>query len=173
MILLVLAGSKKLVDPAPTVGALRSAGWPSAGPLVRLLGAVEMGVAGWFLVAGGPVPAILGALLYAGFAVFVGRALVRDVPISSCGCLGSRDTPPSVSHAVVNLFAVGVLTAGAIIPVAPLGGLVGQGMDVVVPQTIFIGAVPFLLYGILTVLPLVGKRAVRASDPLPMPGRRA
>lgn len=172
MLLLLVAGVQKVMDPGPTAGALRSAMLPSARGLVRLLGAGELAVAGAFLVVGGPVPAALGAGFYVGFAGFVVYALVRDLPISSCGCLGSIETPPSPVHVVLDVGAATVLVLAAIIPVAPLGGLAGQGLDVVIPYTVLTGAATYLLYALLTVLPLVGRRALRLADPLPIPTRR-
>jgi len=172
VLLLLLAGVQKLIDPSPTAGALRSAGFPSHRNLVRLLAAVEVLVAAAFFAFGGPLPAIGAAVLYLGFAAFVALALVRNLPVSSCGCLGKVDTPPSAVHVAVNLGAVVVLVIAGIIPIEPMGGLVGQSAGVVVPQVLLIGAVTYLLYGLLTALPLVGKRAFRAT-PLPGPGRRA
>lgn len=172
VLLLLLAGVQKLLDPSPTAGALRSAGFPSHRNLVRLLAAAEVAVAASFFVVGGAWPAIGAAVLYLGFAGFVALALTRNLPVSSCGCLGKVDTPPSVVHVAVNLGAVVVLVIAAIIPIEPMGGLVGQSAGVVVPQVLLIGAVTYLLYGLLTALPLVGRRALRAT-PLPEPGRRA
>src|SRR5690606_6627158 len=103
VLLLLLAGVQKLIDPSPTAGALRSAGFPSHRNLVRLLAAVEVIVGGSFFVAGGPWPVLGAAVLYLGFAGFVALALTRNLPVSSCGCLGKVDTPPSVVHVAVNL----------------------------------------------------------------------
>lgn len=172
MLLLLLAGVQKIIDPAPTAGALRLAGLPSRGFVVRGLGAFEFVVATLFFAVGGPWPAVAGAALYLGFAGFVALALARNLPVSSCGCFGKVDTPPSAVHVAVNLGAVAVLVFAAIIPIQPMGGLVGQSAGVVGPQVLLVGAVAYLLYGMLTALPLVGKRASARSTPLPAPGRR-
>ena len=91
--LLVISGGNKLFDPEPTRGALREAGLPSF-----RLAAIGLGV--WEILAGSVAlvfgEVIGGALLivtYAGFALFVGWALVREIPIQSCGCFG-RETRP-------------------------------------------------------------------------------
>ena len=174
MILLLVAGAQKLLDPSSTSGALQAAGLPSALALVRALGLVEVGAGVAYLVWGGPLPAAAGALLYAGFGWFVINAIARDLPISSCGCLGATETPPTMIHVVMNLGSLGVLVAAVIIPVAPLGGLVGQELDVLVPHVLFTGATVYLLYALLTVLPLVSKRArVDASTFLPLSRRPA
>ncbi len=172
MLLLMIAGVQKVADPAPTAGALRSAGIRSGPLFVRLLGSAEIAVAIAFLVAGGSWAAASGALFYAGFAGFVLLALSRDIPISSCGCFGKTDTPPSVAHVALNLGSVGILALAAIIPLQPMGGLVDASAGVVVPYVVAVGATVYLLYGMLTALPLVGKRAIQGATPLPVPGRR-
>jgi hypothetical protein len=171
MVVLLIAGTQKLLDPSPTSGALRAAGLPASGTLVRLLGLVEAGTAIFFLVVGGPVPAAMGSLLYAGFAWFVINALVRDLPISSCGCLGATETPPTMIHVVMNLGALGLLGAAVIIPVAPMGGVVGQELNVVIPYVLFTGATVYMLYAILAVLPLITRRA-RATGATLLPAPR-
>ena len=172
MLLLLIAGVQKMVDPASTSGAMRSAGLPSSWLVVRLLGTAEFAAAGAFFVFGGPWPALVGAVFYLGCAGFVAMALVKDLPISSCGCLGTTETPPSLVHVMVNLGAVAILMTAAIIPIQPLGGLAGESAGVVVPYVVVVGAIAYLLYGMLTALPLVGKRAIQGAMPLPVPGRR-
>lgn len=170
--LLLIAGVQKVVDPSSTSGALRAARLPSRPGLVRLLGGVEAGVAGWWLVAGGPLPAILAAAFYAGFAWFVINALVRKLPISSCGCLGSTETPPTVVHVIMNVTAVAVLLVAAMTPVAPLGGLAGVEWGVAVPYLLLVGASVYMLYAMLTVLPLVSRtRRGDSTTMLPDPAR--
>jgi hypothetical protein len=172
--LLLVAGTQKLIDPSSTSGALRAADLPGSIALVRLLALAEMGVAVAFLVWGGPVPAALGALLYAGFAGFVVNAIWRDLPISSCGCLGATETPPTMVHVVLNLGATVVLAFAAIIPIGPLGGLVGQEVRTVLPFVLFTGVTVYLLYAMLAILPLVSRRAIsRLPSPLATPVRRA
>lgn len=171
MLLLLIAGIQKILDPTSTSGALRAAGLPSRRVLVRLLGASEVVVAGWWVVMGGPLPALGAALLYAGFAWFVVNALVRKLPVSSCGCLGSADTPPTMVHVVMNSVAASILFVAAIIPVSPMGGLVGAEWSLVLPYSMMVAASVYMLYALLTVLPLVSKSARPAppafvSDPV-------
>jgi hypothetical protein len=171
MLLILIAGTQKVIDPATTAGALRAARLPDSTLLVRLLGVAEVSTAVFFVAEGGPIPALAGALLYAGFAWFVINALVRRLPISSCGCLGAADTPPTMVHVVLNLIAVGVMLGAAIIPIAPLGGLLGQEVKTVVPHVLFTGASVYMLYALLAVLPLVSKRA-RVASPTFIPAPR-
>ncbi len=172
MVLLLFAGAQKIVDPSSTAGALRVARLPSSHPIVRFVGAAEVLVVVSFLVWGGPLPALAGAAFYGGFAWFVINALVRRLPISSCGCLGATETPPTMIHVVMNLGAVALLVTAVIIPIAPMGGLVGQESKVIFPYMLFTGAAVYLLYALLAVLPLVGRKA-RSTDAtfLPTPRR--
>ena len=81
---------------------------------MRVGGAVEVVIGIGALVVGGPVFAALVALSYLAFAGFVVLALRSGSPISSCGCFGKVDTPPSAVHVVIDLVAVGVATTVAI-----------------------------------------------------------
>ncbi len=123
-LLLAVAGTAKAIRPLPTSRALRAAGLPSAAGLVRLLGAFEAVLAVVALAVAGPVPAALIAISYASFAAFVGYARARGLSISSCGCFGKPDTPPTTAHLVVNLAAalLAVIAAAAPGP-SPLGQL--------------------------------------------------
>jgi hypothetical protein len=91
------AGIAKAVRPADTATALRAA--PA---LVRIGAVAEVAVATAALAAPGPVTGALVATSYAAFAVFVVVALRRGWALSSCGCFGRPDTPPTVAHAVLN-----------------------------------------------------------------------
>ena len=99
--LLGASGVAKLVDPAPTTGAMGEAGLPSSNVLSRLLGVVEVAAAVLGLAVGG-VAVLAGALLYIGFVIFTFGALRKRIPLASCGCFGRDDTPPSVLHVVYN-----------------------------------------------------------------------
>lgn len=158
MILLMIAGIQKIFDPSTTSGALRAARLPSSPRTVRLLGLLEVGVVTAFLVWGGPAPALFAAILYAGFAWFVLNAIVRKLPISSCGCLGSAETPPTLVHVVMNIAAVVVLVVAVAIPMGPMGGVIGVGWAVAVPYVLLVGVSTYMLYALLTVLPLVSRR---------------
>lgn len=172
MILLLVAGAQKVLDPSSTSGALRAARLPSSPILVRGLGSSEVATGVAFLVWGGPLPAAIGAVFYAGFAWFVINALARKLPISSCGCLGATETPPTMIHVAMNLGSLGLLASAAIIPVAPMGGLVGQELNVLIPYVLFTGATVYLLYALLAVLPLISKRArTGGATFLPVPRR--
>ena len=104
--------------------------------VVRIGGAVEavIGVAALFV--GGPVLCALVAVSYLAFAIFVAVALRTGAPISSCGCFGKVDTPPSLVHVVLDVAFAGVATAAAITGDVALPDVLGDQP---------LAGVPFLL----------------------------
>jgi hypothetical protein len=105
--LLALAGFAKAMQPAATAGALAALGLPHRRWLVRAGGSAEALLAFAAHVTGDATLAILVAMSYAGFALFVAAALYRGTPLSSCGCFGKIDTPPSPMHVALDLLAAG------------------------------------------------------------------
>lgn len=173
--LLALAGAQKIADPEATVGALKAAGLPGTRTVVMALGAFELstGVAG--IVIGGRILPFVASGLYAGFALFVINALVRKLPIRSCGCLGASETPPSVIHVVVNVAAAGTLLLAVMSPVDVISQMPSLGVGDGLAFLLFTGGVVYLLNGTLTVLPLhvQRSRAARRESPVHLsPGRR-
>jgi len=110
--LLGAGGASKVVRPAPTARALGVMGLPSSPTLVRLGAGAELAVAAGAMAGAGRVFAFLVAASYLGFAAFVLAALRRGSPLSSCGCFGVADTPPTAVHVGINLAAAAV--AGAV-----------------------------------------------------------
>jgi hypothetical protein len=101
LVLLIAAGVSKMVDPAPTTGAMRTARLPSSHLITSALGLAEV-VAGAAGLAYGGVWLIGPTLLYAGFFAFTALAVRRRLPLQSCGCFGRDDTPPTRLHIVFN-----------------------------------------------------------------------
>jgi hypothetical protein len=161
-LLLAAAGAAKVVDPTDTVGALRAFGLPVPAGVVRTFGGFEALLAVAAALTGAPVLALGVAASYLLFTVFVLVALVRDLPIGSCGCFGKLDTPPSVLHVVVNLgataAAVGVAFAGdgtgigTVLSDQPLAGL---------PMLLLVAVGTYAAFTALTVVPQL--RAVRTE----------
>ncbi|HSP37308.1 MAG TPA: MauE/DoxX family redox-associated membrane protein [Frankiaceae bacterium] len=150
--LLILAAVPKIRYPDDTARALRSTGLPGSNLLVRLLAVIEILIGGYALLIGDRASAGLVAVSYLGFTGFVLLARSRDGVVSSCGCFGQRDTPPTRSHVVVTaLLAAGAV--GAVI--APAGSVLdlvdrpGQGVALVLLSGICVG----LAYLALAVLP--------------------
>ena len=93
----------------------------------------------------------------------MGTALARRVPLSSCGCFGADDTPPTVTHLVVDLAAAGVATAVALggdgAVSLPDGSVVLQGAFL-----LLVAIATWLAYTVLTLLPRLGAAARRTSE---------
>jgi hypothetical protein len=102
-LLLIVSGGSKIGDAAPTSGALRAARLPAGKAAVWALGGAEVVAGAAALAIPGPLPALAVSALYVLFAGFVVVALVRRLPLQSCGCFGRSDTPPTIGHAVYNL----------------------------------------------------------------------
>jgi len=110
--LLGAGGASKIVRPATTARALGTMGLPSSTALVRAGAGAELAVAAGALAGGGRLFAGLVAASYLAFAIFVLVALRGGVPLSSCGCFGVADTPPTAVHVGINVAATAV--AGAV-----------------------------------------------------------
>lgn len=108
------AGAAKAVRPHDTARALLGAGLPVGVAAVRAGSIVEVAVGAVALGAGGPWALAALAASYAGFAVFVTWALRTGASLSSCGCFGEPDTPPTASHASICAAAAGLTAAAAL-----------------------------------------------------------
>lgn len=122
--LLVAGGAPKTLRPATTVNALASVGVRVPAMVVRAFGAGEAVLGLAVVLIGGRVALTLTAASYAGFAAFVATALRRGGVVSSCGCVGRDDTPPTAAHLAVNLLFA-ALTAAAV--AAPATGVIDLG----------------------------------------------
>jgi hypothetical protein len=109
--LLVVSAIPKLGRPGATITALRSVGMTWVGSkAVALLTLAEVAAGLTAITLGGRWADVSVAALYAGFSVFLIRAL--GVPTASCGCTGRNDTPPSIAHLVMTVvFAAGASAA--------------------------------------------------------------
>jgi hypothetical protein len=152
-LLVVVAGLMKVSRPKYTVGALRAARLPANHILVRGLGAGEAIVGIAAVVYGGPLWAVAVAVFYIGFALFVVYGLRSGLPIASCGCFGSPDTPPSVGHVVLNSTAAVVALAVAMAPLGAWVGLPGTDAGTAAAFLLFSAATVYLLYAVVNVLP--------------------
>jgi hypothetical protein len=159
-LLLLLSGVQKLLHPLLAHRALRLTGLPSHPRAVRALGAAELVVGtGTLLLASRWWPAALAAL-YAGFAAFVVLALWRNTPLSSCGCFGAAETPPTPLHAGINAAIAAVaLLAATDPPDAPIEVVTDGGASAVgfAAGSLFVASV---VYAALT--QRFGSRATRS-----------
>jgi hypothetical protein len=159
-LLLVVGGAAKVRRPDDTARAFRALGVLSSPPLVRLLAAGEMAVGAAALLAGGRLVTVLVAASYLGFSAFVLLAMLRGGVLSSCGCFGSTDTPPTFVHVLVTLGLAAVSLATVADPVGPLlDGLSGQPL-IGLPFLALIGCCVWMAYAALAILPRAGRRAV-------------
>jgi len=156
-VLATAAGLAKLVRPhhtAVAVGAVVGRAVPLPDAAVRAGAALEAAVG--VAALGGWRPAILAlAASYGAFAAFVTAALASGRPISSCGCFGEPDVPPTRLHvafdaAAASAAALLATSAGPLPSVVstlrsqPLGG---------VPWVLLVGAGAGAAYLVLGELP--------------------
>jgi hypothetical protein len=87
-------------------------GAPASASVVRLGAAVAVIISLGAVAGLGRPFALAVSLAYLLLAAFVLAALMRHVPLQSCGCFGKEDTPPTTGHLVVNV--VGAVIAGAV-----------------------------------------------------------
>ncbi|WP_432545534.1 MauE/DoxX family redox-associated membrane protein [Kineococcus sp. SYSU DK004] len=175
--LLVVAGVAKVRRPRSTAQALRTQSLPSGTALVRLLGAAELLVVALAL-SGSPAGAWALAAAYAGFTAFVVLALVRRRPLSSCGCFGAADVPPTAAHVAVTGALAAVGAAVALTGGAGLGAVLaaGPGPALAVAVSAAVGTGLSLL--VLTALPRLraaapSRRSAATSTPTTAPGAPA
>jgi hypothetical protein len=99
------------------------------------------------------VPALLVATSFALFTMFVVVALVRHVPIGSCGCFGKVDTPPSLVHVGVNLGAVVTALAVAFGPGGGIGDVLADQPLLGLPFLALVAIATYAAYLAMTLVP--------------------
>ena len=105
------AGLAKVMRPEFTARALEVAGIRLGRSAVRAGAAAEAALAVAALALPSPVTGALVAGSYALFSIYVGLALRRGWPLSTCGCFGRRDSLPRRSHLALD---IGAATTAAI-----------------------------------------------------------
>jgi hypothetical protein len=166
---LALAGVRKLRDPGSTQGALREMGLPWRGAVVPLLAVAEILSGSWALVDGSRASAATLALWYAAFTVFVIVALRRETPLSSCGCIGRPDTPPTIAHVAVDLLFTLVALGVALDPYGATEQMLADQPWAGVPFLLWLGVGVYVVYLVLAVLPIT-LGAAAAVRPAPVGG---
>ena len=169
--LLAFSGVQKVAWPDAAAEAMRAAGLPgstgAAGQLSgRLLGLAEVGVAAAALVWGNAATAGAMAAVYAAFALFSWRLLVRSDATASCGCFGQAEAPVTRLHVVLN--AVAAITAAAAIawPTGDAAAVLGDQPLAGLPFLVLTALAGWLWYVMLEVIPDLQSalQAVSASD---------
>ena len=156
--LLAIGGALKLGRPHDTAQALTAMGlrtprFTSSRTLVRVGGAIEVVVGVGALVTGGPIFALLVAFSYLLFAGFVVAALRSGAPISSCGCFGKVDTPPSVVHVAIDLVLAAVAVGAAFAGDVALGDVLAEQPLLGLPFLFLIAIGLLLVFLAFTALP--------------------
>lgn len=164
--LLVVAGLPKIFRPDSAVRALASLKLPAHRGLVRVLGAAEAAIGAGAAGAGGRIAAVLVALSYAAFSVFVALALARGGVLASCGCFGTADTPPTRLHLAVTSVLAGVALAVAAGPARSIVDVVGDSPLAGLPFLAMTTLSVWFTYLLLAVLPRSTAAAIaRAAVP--------
>jgi hypothetical protein len=149
--LLMTAGAPKVISPVNTVGALRSVDLRVSPVSVRVFGAAESLLGLATLVSGASALAALVALSYAAFSVFLVVALRSGGAVSSCGCVGRADTPPTRSHLAVTL---SLTLTSALAAALGADGLSTIGWSVTTVTTLgFVALASWLVWLVFTALP--------------------
>jgi len=156
VVLLVAAGAAKVVEPRDTAGALARSGWQVGPTVVRVGAAFELGLGVAAFVGGTRTAAVVVALSYLGFAGFVTQALVRRLPVGSCGCFGRVDTPPSGWHVAVNLGGAVAAIGAALAGPAPWLGVSEVGTATAVASVVLVLVGTGLAAALLVVVPRAG-----------------
>ena len=152
-LLLVAAGASEAIRPEPVVGGLRGVGLPVSRWAVRLgaIGECLLGVAALFS-SSRPV-ALLVALSFLSFAAFIAAALRRPGSVSSCGCFGADESPPTPLHLVIDLALLGLAIAAAAHGALPLRVFVVRHPALSVPFLAFVCLATWFVYLSVTTLP--------------------
>jgi hypothetical protein len=112
--LLVVSGALKVRHPEsaqPLLALLHVPLWLQRG---RALGLLELCV-GFGAVMTAAQPFIVAeAAAFGFFALVIGYVLAARIPLTSCGCAGTRQTPPSILHVGVDVAAAGAAAFAAV-----------------------------------------------------------
>lgn len=102
---LALAGAAKIIKPDYTARALQVAGVKAGRSVVRAGATAELAIAVAALAVPNRVTGSLVGASYLMFAMFVGVALHKGWPLSTCGCFARRDSLPTRSHLALDIGA--------------------------------------------------------------------
>ncbi|MEY3361438.1 MAG: hypothetical protein RL531_1157 [Actinomycetota bacterium] len=158
VVLLVAAGVAKVLEPRDTAGALARSGRPVSPAVVRIGAAFEVGLGAAAIVGGTRTAAAVVGLSYLAFAGFVIQALLRHLPVGSCGCFGRVDTPPSAWHVAVNLGCAGASIAAAMTGPEPWLGVPEVGAATAIATVVLVVVGTALTAALLTAVPRGGIR---------------
>jgi hypothetical protein len=151
--LLMVGGAVKVIRPAPAIRALDDAWLPSGPGKVRLLAAAEMGVgAGCLIVPGRALAACLAGTYFL-FAAFLVRLMRAGPSAESCGCVGSRATPPSIVHVGLDLLAAASGVGSSVVGVPGVMRVAQGGPLLGIPIALGLVACGYAAYSCVVYLP--------------------
>jgi methylamine utilization protein MauE len=173
-VLLLIGGALKAVQPGDTARALSALRLPSSPVLVRSGAMVEAAIGASALAFGDRLSASLVAVSYGAFGAFVLAAMVRGTPISSCGCFGRPDTPPTAIHVAVDA-AAAVTAVGMALGSGPrLPDGLSDHPSLAILFVVVVAAGAFLVFIVLTTLSsAAAARASRSQAERPWSRSRA
>lgn len=148
-LLLAGAGVEKGWRPEDTARGLRMAGLKVPPSAVRAGGAAEALIATAAILTGDRLLAGLVAVSYAAFAGFVVWAMRRRAPLSSCGCFGRADTPPTITHVAVNVACCAVAAGVTESPIANVTAVLARQPLAGLPLAVLSAAVAFAAFLLL------------------------
>jgi len=156
--LLAFSGVQKVAWPDGAAQAMRAAGLPgstgSRGQLGgRLLGLGELAVAAAALVWGTSATAAAMAVIYAAFALFSWRLLVRSDATASCGCFGQAEAPVSRLHVLLNAVAAAACAVAIIWPTGDVMAVLRGQPLAGLPFLVLTAVAAWLWYVMLELIP--------------------
>jgi hypothetical protein len=156
--LLAFSGVQKVAWPDAAAQAMRAAGLPGtqgAGGRVRgrLLGLVELAAAIAALVWGTAATAGVLTVVYAAFALFSWRLLVRSDATAACGCFGQAEAPVTRLHVVLNTIAALACAAAIGWPTGDVAAVLGDQPLAGLPFVALTVLAGWLWYVMLEVIP--------------------
>ncbi len=166
---LLISGVTKLRTPAPASSALRNASLPSAYFFVRLIGAAESAVGTLCLVNPSRTTSFALAGFYLSFAGFLTYLLKAKPEVQSCGCMGSREVPPSRLHIGLNVFGGLVGVCAGVFHAPPLWSVVQA--DLPASPALLLGCLGlgYFFWVAINDLPAAWTSYSRASVPIRRP----
>jgi hypothetical protein len=151
--LLVVAGVGKAWRPRPTTQALYGAGLPGSEIAVRCLGLVEMVAGAAALMRPATWNAVVVAVLYLAFGGFVTFLLLARPAATSCGCSGTRETPPSWLHVAMDVAAAAVASIAAVVSTPSLADAVRSLGALMLPAALGLTVAGWLAIVVVAELP--------------------
>jgi hypothetical protein len=140
--LLCFSGLDKVRFPDSLTRSLRSAGldsWDRAHS--RLVGATELALGIWALLGTGEWRSVGVSFAFLVFSIYIAYLLIARPESASCGCLTSKDVPPSWLHVGMNAAIVAAVGLGILFVAPPFPVLLAHSSP-------FTGCV--LVFGLIT-----------------------